>query len=254
VSRTFLSSSKRRLLLTFFPSQNEDVVGSISAIIWSLTLVPLIKYVSRATRSEIFPGRADLVLSSLSSPCISGREREKEVSETIIVLDSTRRPDLSFLFSLHLGTFALWTALFPRKAPSDEDRQLTRYLTEEAVVEEKVAASHRTGFNLLHKSKWPLMVWALFGTSLVLGDGCVAFSLLFPCSPLLTALLPLSQSVDSRCLGRLVGLVLSPLRDLVLGSDSSFSHTALWEVSLSLNPQSSTRSSPSASPSSSFSS
>lgn len=73
-------------------------------------------------------------------------------------------------FSRSSGTFALWTALFPRKIASEEDRQLTRYATEEP-VDEKVGTSNRMGSNLLRKSKWPLMVWALFGTSLVLGDG-----------------------------------------------------------------------------------
>jgi len=91
--------------------------------------------------------------------------------QTIHSIFSRRRSSLTLLlFLLRPGTFALWTALFPRKIPSEEDRQLTRYPTEEP-VEEKVGSSNRKGSNLLRKSKWPLMVWALFGTSLVLGDG-----------------------------------------------------------------------------------
>jgi KUP system potassium uptake protein len=62
------------------------------------------------------------------------------------------------------GTFALWTALFPRRIESDEDRQLTRYTTQDQSEKEDaregdVAGAERMGYKALKASKWMLMVW-----------------------------------------------------------------------------------------------
>jgi len=96
------SSTKRPTHRPSSSIQNEDVVGAISAVVWSLTLVPLIKYVSRTFLSTLSSTLAleELILSpcSPSSPCTSEREREKEVSKTSPHPLSRRRSFLTLLF------------------------------------------------------------------------------------------------------------------------------------------------------------
>ncbi|KAH8091723.1 potassium transporter [Cristinia sonorae] len=97
----------------------EDVVGGISAIIWALTFLPLLKYVFFTLRFGTHEGEG--------------------------------------------GTFALFQGLFP---PQDKDFDADRTLTGD---------SHKQNPNdsakLSPKLRWPLLIWALFGTSLTLADG-----------------------------------------------------------------------------------
>ncbi|KAH8091688.1 potassium transporter [Cristinia sonorae] len=94
----------------------EDVIGGISAIIWALTILPLIKYVFIAP-----------------------------------------------LFG-EGGTFALFQGLYPPEHKNlEEDRVLTGDDSKKAEFESTSKMSPRF--------RWPLLLWALFGTSLTLADG-----------------------------------------------------------------------------------
>ncbi|PPR03507.1 hypothetical protein CVT24_006995 [Panaeolus cyanescens] len=98
----------------------EDVIGGVSAIVWALTLLPLLKYV---------------------------------------------------IFTLFFGTkegeggsFALYQGLYPREELDfDADRTLTgdsslhKYSLKERSIKERL--------------RWPLLILALFGTSLTMADG-----------------------------------------------------------------------------------
>ncbi|KDR82452.1 hypothetical protein GALMADRAFT_237778 [Galerina marginata CBS 339.88] len=98
---------------------NEDIVGGISAIIWSLTLLPLLKYV-------------------FVSLYFGTKEGEG-------------------------GSFALYQGLYPRE---DIDFDADRTLTGESLG--KGPSKPRT---LKEKSRWPLLLWCLFGTALTMADG-----------------------------------------------------------------------------------
>ncbi|THH28352.1 hypothetical protein EUX98_g5834 [Antrodiella citrinella] len=99
------------------PSE-EDVIGGISAIIWSLTLLPLIKYVFIALQFGTSEGEG--------------------------------------------GTFALFQGLYP---PEDKDFDADKTLTGDSC---KPTPSR---ISLTSKIRWPLLIWALFGTSLTVADG-----------------------------------------------------------------------------------
>ncbi|RXK34903.1 hypothetical protein M231_07837 [Tremella mesenterica] len=93
----------------------EDVLGGISAIIWTLTILPLVKYVIFALEFETSAGEG--------------------------------------------GPFALYMSLFP-PSPPEEARSLTGF-SDTNVTEKKG----------LKRFKWPLLVWAVFGTAMTLADG-----------------------------------------------------------------------------------
>lgn len=101
------------------PSE-EDVIGGLSAIIWTLTLLPLLKYVFI---------------------CLHFGTNEGEG-----------------------GTFALFQGLFP---PEETDYDADRNLTGDSHRTEKPYNQSKLSMKL----RWPLLVWALFGTSLTLADG-----------------------------------------------------------------------------------
>ena len=115
----------------------EDVIGGVSAIVWSITIIPLIKYVSLDT-------------------CMYADADGEQVG-----------------FALEFGTgpgeggpFALFMTLFPSREPRDDGRSLTTYPT-------NIFSLHGTGDrrDKLTRFKWPLFIWTIFGTSLTLADG-----------------------------------------------------------------------------------
>ncbi|TCD71664.1 hypothetical protein EIP91_005430 [Steccherinum ochraceum] len=97
----------------------EDVIGGVSAIIWSLTLLPLIKYVFIVLRFGTHEGEG--------------------------------------------GTFALFQGLYP---PEDKDFDADRTLTGDSYKQTSAFTSR-----LSYRLRWPLLICALFGTSLTLADG-----------------------------------------------------------------------------------
>jgi hypothetical protein len=64
------------------------------------------------------------------------------------------------------GPFALFMTLFPK--PEYDGRSLTTYSTIDSRTDEK-----RLG--KLARFRWPLMVWAIFGTALTLADGVLTY-------------------------------------------------------------------------------
>ncbi|KAG7095371.1 hypothetical protein E1B28_006129 [Marasmius oreades] len=84
----------------------EDVIGGVSAIIWALTLLPLIKYVFITLKFATEEGEG--------------------------------------------GTFALYQGLYCSSRP-------------------KTRGISKTSF--MDRLRWPLLIWALFGTSLTIADG-----------------------------------------------------------------------------------
>ena len=104
------------------PSE-EDIIGGISAIIWALTILPLVKYVIFALEFGTGEGEG--------------------------------------------GPFALYMSLFPKRHLED-GRTLTTYSTMDNA---RYKASEERRLGWLARFKWPLMIWALFGTALTLADG-----------------------------------------------------------------------------------
>ncbi|KLO10263.1 potassium transporter [Schizopora paradoxa] len=103
------------------PSE-EDVIGGLSAIIWSITLLPLVKYVFISLRFGTTEGEG--------------------------------------------GTFALFHGLYPPKA---HDVAIDRTLTGETFAPSTRRFRMKKSF--MDTIRWPLLVLALFGTSLTLADG-----------------------------------------------------------------------------------
>ncbi|KAG7096615.1 hypothetical protein E1B28_004032 [Marasmius oreades] len=87
---------------------DEDIIGGVSAVVWAVTLLPLIKYAFIALR-------------------FATREGEG-------------------------GTFALYQAMYPATSSKTEYRD-----------DEKKPWKERL--------RWPLLLWAIFGTSLTIADG-----------------------------------------------------------------------------------
>ncbi|KAF8073896.1 potassium transporter [Lyophyllum atratum] len=96
----------------------EDVIGGISAIIWSLTLLPLIKYVSISLRFGTEEGEG--------------------------------------------GSFALFQGLSPQV---DKDYDADRTFTGDSF--EKSLTRQPGGRRINKKFRWPMLIWALLGTSYV---------------------------------------------------------------------------------------
>ncbi|KAJ3506567.1 hypothetical protein NLJ89_g6796 [Agrocybe chaxingu] len=117
---------------------NEDIIGGVSAIIWSLTLLPLLKYVGA------------VLIFSIST-------KLRALTQTFISLYFGTREGEG-------GSFALYQGLYPREEVDvDSDRTLTgdSYLGKER-------PKHSS---LKDKVRWPLLLWCLFGTALTMADG-----------------------------------------------------------------------------------
>lgn len=121
------------------PSE-EDIIGGVSAIVWSLTLVPLLKYV----RYHHIAGIGTIAYMTL---------------QVIITLRFGTGEGEG-------GTFALYQGLFPPdEANDDDDRALTG---DSAALR---ATSTKSSAEKLAPVKWFLLPWTLFGTSLAIADG-----------------------------------------------------------------------------------
>lgn len=142
----------------------EDIIGGLSALIWSLTLIPLTKYVSDGEFLHYFIPHAD---------------RKILIVKVFICLQ----------FGTHEGeggTFALYQGLYP---PTPLDFDADRTLTGDS-GDYKVKSTPKTGRALGETVRWPLLVWVsrlrfcvkknrtqnkpfqcLFGTSLTIADG-----------------------------------------------------------------------------------
>ena len=121
------------------PSE-EDIIGGISAIIWSLLLIPLIKYVrSSSPRNH---HKTDLGIQVAFALQFGSLEGEG-------------------------GPFALFMNLFPRHDASDDGygRSLTQY----PELPSNTRSPSRS--STWSKFRWPLMAWAIFGAALTMSDG-----------------------------------------------------------------------------------
>jgi KUP system potassium uptake protein len=124
------------------PSE-EDVIGGVSAIIWSLTLLPLVKYVRTCDTT----GRLGLTIMSLS---LSFRS-------SLVPKKVSFRPRWSPTFLLTFaigegGSFALYQGIYPR---AEKDHDADRTLTGESFhshgpVKKKPLRS---------KIQFPLLLW-----------------------------------------------------------------------------------------------
>jgi KUP system potassium uptake protein len=118
----------------------EDIVGGISAIVWAFTLLPCVKY------------------GSLNAPV---RHRSLRTDSSV----PPRGGHLQVIIALAFGSgegeggpFALFLRMFPRRNgldSQDEDRQLTRYSTND--VQGAVGADGGRSGKLM-KFRWPLQV------------------------------------------------------------------------------------------------
>jgi KUP system potassium uptake protein len=86
-------------------------------------------------------------------------------------------PDDQVCFALEFGTgegeggpFALYMTLFPKRDPTDEQRSLTTYTTMDSK-----APREKGRLGKLANLRWPLLVWAIFGTALTLSDGILTW-------------------------------------------------------------------------------
>ena len=72
------------------------------------------------------------------------------------------------------GPFALFMTLFPRREPVDSEggRSLTTFPTLD-YNSRRNADEERLG--KLGRFRWPLMIWAIFGTALTLSDGVLTY-------------------------------------------------------------------------------
>lgn len=134
-----IGTSPLYVLSTIWPSSGpvpseEDVVGCLSAIVWAMTLLPLIKYV-RAPISLMLGNAA-------AHPCFRL---------------------LQIGFALCFGTgqgeggpFALFLEMFPCRDDNEEDdRQLTRYPTNDI----KNLPHGKYEMGRLARYRWPLLIW-----------------------------------------------------------------------------------------------
>ncbi|EIM79439.1 uncharacterized protein STEHIDRAFT_163629 [Stereum hirsutum FP-91666 SS1] len=100
----------------------EDVVGGISAIVWALTIIPLVKYVFIALRFGTGEGEG--------------------------------------------GIFALYQGLYPSIYLAASD-----FVTNVSTTDSCSPKSTRKRRVPPPRMRWPLLIWALFGTSLTMADG-----------------------------------------------------------------------------------
>lgn len=123
----------------------EDIIGGISAIIWSLTLLPMLKYVRK---SNLYISLHILSLSSrFGSPCIS--EPKKVGLLSFFRVATGAKPGF---IAGEGGSFALYQGLYPREAVDhDADRTLTGEYT--GGKEQTIPPTLR------EKIRWPLLLW-----------------------------------------------------------------------------------------------
>jgi KUP system potassium uptake protein len=95
----------------------DDVIGAISAIVWSLTFLPLLKYVFICLRFGTYEGEG--------------------------------------------GTFALFQGIYPPK-------YFEKTPTHDSMMAGK---TRRKDIKPPPSLRWPMLIWALFGTSLTMADG-----------------------------------------------------------------------------------
>lgn len=130
------------------PSE-EDVIGGLSAIVWSLTLLPLLKYVGRLKR-----------LGALVSHRFLGRHLFKIRYRRRYHRGLITRPESpSDVSTGEGGTFALFQGLYP---PEQKDFDADRTLTGDSFK----FSNKRQGHAISHRLRWPLL--ACVCTDLVL--------------------------------------------------------------------------------------
>jgi KUP system potassium uptake protein len=140
----YFTNSCVQLMLTMDLSAKEDVIGGISAILWALTILPLLKYVCSALAPLIASVTMPL---GVHIPVFRnfGRLVTHSYSEELCT-------HLSFVGEG--GTFALYQGLFPR---AQEDPDADRVLTGETYKGRKNDTS--TSPRIAKYWKWPLLIW-----------------------------------------------------------------------------------------------
>lgn len=142
-----IGTSPLYVISVCFPPDNgvpikDDIIGVISAIVWSITLLPLIKYVS-ADRSH--------------QPSSLLRHNLAELHDCLLV------PQVLFALSFGStegegGPFALFLQLFPRRCregDADDDRELTKFDSKDVTLLEEKPYD----WTWLSKVRWPLLIW-----------------------------------------------------------------------------------------------
>jgi KUP system potassium uptake protein len=139
-----IGTSPLYVISVCFPPDNgvpvkDDVIGIISAIVWSFTLLPLVKYVSR---SQLDSSRCHPMAD------VHGCRLVHQV-----------------LFALSFGStegeggpFALFLQLFPRRGheqDADDDRELTKFDSKDVTLLRETPH----GGAWLSKARWPLLIW-----------------------------------------------------------------------------------------------
>lgn len=121
----------------------EDVIGGVSAIIWSLTLLPLLKYV----RAHDAPEKMVLIILSFSLSFHSSLEPKK------VRLKSRRSSTCLLMFAIgEGGSFALYQGIYPR---AEKDHDADRTLTGESVSSYGAMKKN----SLKSKIQFPLLLW-----------------------------------------------------------------------------------------------
>lgn len=141
---------------------NEEIYGVLSFVFWTLTLVPLLKYVFIVLRADD-NGEGE-------------REGLREVSIYIYIISLFARCLCSYVEIFSGGTFALYSlicrhvkvSLLPNRQVSDE--ALSTYKLEHPPEQNHDSCVKR----YLEKHKWlhtALLLLVLLGTCMVIGDG-----------------------------------------------------------------------------------
>lgn len=127
------------------PSE-EDVIGGVSAIVWSLTLLPLLKYVRFPTYFQVSR------FISLLQVVICLRFGTSEGMLMFVTLVGHCGINTSGLFIVgEGGTFALFHGLYP---PKTHDIDSDRTLTGETVVSGKGLKES----SIMEKIRWPMLI------------------------------------------------------------------------------------------------
>lgn len=130
-----IGTSPLYVISTIFPPTDgvpskDNVIGVISAIIWSITLLPLLKYVSCPSSFARLSLSNSQVIFALSFGSTEGEG----------------------------GPFALFLQIFPRRShleDADEDRELTKYDSKDVTLLQE----SRYPDSWFAKARWPLLIW-----------------------------------------------------------------------------------------------